>query len=1314
MSLLGDDCYYFYNAQCTKGTACQYRHCREALGSEMVCDQWKMGICDQIRCPFRHADIHTPQPINRNRGEMACFWETQPGGCLRPHCLYKHKNTPSVQQPPSQSGPGRRIVTSNLVQIPLAIPEEPRIPSPPRINPVIVHMGEESSDPESATSSPVKSVRPNKQPIVQQQDNEKQSVEEENLTGKRPENEPVAEEKEQWVDDVEEEHDILDVHADVDPDFLPEPEEAPIEKPVARDSAAVGRNRNRRDRSRSWSPRRRSFSRSLSRSPQRRQTRSRSPYRRSPPYRRFSPMRRGCSPPPRYRRSRSPPFRRDRPRSPLRIPDFRDRPPARVRPLRSPPRGGRPRSRPDIATKPLPEQPQTKQPETAVKEEIVTDPVQRKQLEQKLQSIEKALIEMEAGDVMSLENAVRHKALLSMKERLDQKLGVPKKEPEATKVDKNAKVVAEKKSKAVVAAANQKERIKPAIDGPLEKNRVINLAVVKSPAKRGSKSKKENLETNPVKSLSLAEIRNKKNKKNPASLQIENVGMSIADIRRKKHKPGDVAVVKAQPKGLSLAEIRSRKNRNSRKIEVNDIQKRVLTATKRIAPKVSSSVNQVVVPRRADAPSDENESETENADGLSSSGSQSGSGSSSASGTDAESSSDEGGSSGSGSSSSSGSTSGDSDSNSGSSSSDDEDDENGKEENDENSASTTEHEDLNTAEEVDQVVNEIVNPTKSTTKSPKKPKKSKKTKTKKDLADETTRSNVAESDGSEPTVVVTIKDPPKTTAPQRRRGWRRAAAMKEEVSVAADDDDDDDDVLQKIQRRIIVKRDQQQTQPEEAQLEKVATVAASRNPSAAEKKRADVEKQLKLKRRVTVVDKKLTDNTEPPNAKNIVIKSLAQIKTDKGLNKKDDEKVKSQPQKLERVGVSTAVSDAEQAEKKRLLKRAPIRLYVPPSRKGEALIPGPSIVEAEKPAVTKPAMLFGKPVRATDKPTVEPEPQRAGSPKKPDTKPSTDSERRKDVKIKSFAQIMAEKKLKQQQEQNEPNSSSMFDDFQDDKDTFGVPRDSSTSRMMSSWSSRIKKPKATVNPVKPSDSDLSDYDDNLDLNSDDDTVLPPRPVAPPRRTNATVKAAETVTAIKGRNVNVARKPAEKEVVRPSFMQRMSVSRTTDKSPQKTETRVHSKNSTSTDLPDIVTSASERLTSISPQLSADATRLSVDATRLSAGAPRLSADAHLNPSSSKNSPELQSASAVSVATMHGKVEKVTPDLGVPEKDDSSSGKKRKAEACHEEPSFKKRTSIDDTLNAELELLLGSDAETDFIPTTDQNDDDFLLEIEEMLA
>ncbi|OTF71046.1 hypothetical protein BLA29_001787 [Euroglyphus maynei] len=86
-----NDCYFYFYSTCTKEKNCPFRHCDLALGSEVVCELWRVGRCHDRNCPFRHMEP------NIKRSTTQCWFETQPNGCRKPHCVFMHtKPRPSI------------------------------------------------------------------------------------------------------------------------------------------------------------------------------------------------------------------------------------------------------------------------------------------------------------------------------------------------------------------------------------------------------------------------------------------------------------------------------------------------------------------------------------------------------------------------------------------------------------------------------------------------------------------------------------------------------------------------------------------------------------------------------------------------------------------------------------------------------------------------------------------------------------------------------------------------------------------------------------------------------------------------------------------------------------------------------------------------------------------------------------------------------------------------------------------------------------------------------------------------------------------
>ncbi|XP_057307587.1 zinc finger CCCH domain-containing protein 11A-like [Hydractinia symbiolongicarpus] len=85
MALLGDDCYFFFNAGCSKGNQCVYRHQPAAKNTEMACPDWLKGNCVNKTCSLRHM-------VFDNHSNVQCHWDMTPNGCLNTHCSFAHIN----------------------------------------------------------------------------------------------------------------------------------------------------------------------------------------------------------------------------------------------------------------------------------------------------------------------------------------------------------------------------------------------------------------------------------------------------------------------------------------------------------------------------------------------------------------------------------------------------------------------------------------------------------------------------------------------------------------------------------------------------------------------------------------------------------------------------------------------------------------------------------------------------------------------------------------------------------------------------------------------------------------------------------------------------------------------------------------------------------------------------------------------------------------------------------------------------------------------------------------------------------------------
>ena len=95
----------------SQGDDCPFRHCQLALGSEITCTHWQNGKCLRPSvCKYRHMESRI------NRSSIQCWFETQPMGCRKPHCVFLHKKPrtlPSVEEP---------MVSTDGLILPVATP----------------------------------------------------------------------------------------------------------------------------------------------------------------------------------------------------------------------------------------------------------------------------------------------------------------------------------------------------------------------------------------------------------------------------------------------------------------------------------------------------------------------------------------------------------------------------------------------------------------------------------------------------------------------------------------------------------------------------------------------------------------------------------------------------------------------------------------------------------------------------------------------------------------------------------------------------------------------------------------------------------------------------------------------------------------------------------------------------------------------------------------------------------------------------------------------------------------------------------------
>ncbi|XP_072945554.1 uncharacterized protein [Epargyreus clarus] len=116
-----NDCYFYYYSTCTKGDNCVFRHEPAALGCETMCTAWQQGKCLDKRCKLRHMELR------KNRKQIPCYWENQPGGCRKKHCPFMHKNPDARTDgiAPSQPAPIPNAIATNNMPEPSVEPPMP-------------------------------------------------------------------------------------------------------------------------------------------------------------------------------------------------------------------------------------------------------------------------------------------------------------------------------------------------------------------------------------------------------------------------------------------------------------------------------------------------------------------------------------------------------------------------------------------------------------------------------------------------------------------------------------------------------------------------------------------------------------------------------------------------------------------------------------------------------------------------------------------------------------------------------------------------------------------------------------------------------------------------------------------------------------------------------------------------------------------------------------------------------------------------------------------------------------------------------------
>lgn len=91
MALVGDDCYYFLNSGCVRGSQCSFRHQPGAKATSIVCPQWLQRNCFEANCTLRHINTNGERAPNPHT-QTPCYFETTMGACYKPHCPFTHSN----------------------------------------------------------------------------------------------------------------------------------------------------------------------------------------------------------------------------------------------------------------------------------------------------------------------------------------------------------------------------------------------------------------------------------------------------------------------------------------------------------------------------------------------------------------------------------------------------------------------------------------------------------------------------------------------------------------------------------------------------------------------------------------------------------------------------------------------------------------------------------------------------------------------------------------------------------------------------------------------------------------------------------------------------------------------------------------------------------------------------------------------------------------------------------------------------------------------------------------------------------------------
>nr|ACO10424.1 Zinc finger CCCH domain-containing protein 11A [Caligus rogercresseyi] len=109
-----EDCYFFYDSECSKGPSCPFRHEPLALHSGVVCSFWRRGNCSKLPC---HTDmqnrLHRP-PVSP---PFPATGNLNLGDVVRPAAPSFTRVQPFLQAPlpgPKSSSTRQRSMRSEL------------------------------------------------------------------------------------------------------------------------------------------------------------------------------------------------------------------------------------------------------------------------------------------------------------------------------------------------------------------------------------------------------------------------------------------------------------------------------------------------------------------------------------------------------------------------------------------------------------------------------------------------------------------------------------------------------------------------------------------------------------------------------------------------------------------------------------------------------------------------------------------------------------------------------------------------------------------------------------------------------------------------------------------------------------------------------------------------------------------------------------------------------------------------------------------------------------------------------------------------